>query len=72
MRQSLPIRCALDLLAPVSIYTCNVHSFGGEVLYVLRPAEIGLYTVVGDCYIDTIMHGESLSHDTIPGDFRLR
>ncbi|KAH7354652.1 heterokaryon incompatibility protein-domain-containing protein [Rhexocercosporidium sp. MPI-PUGE-AT-0058] len=46
--------------------------FGGEVPYVLRPAEGGFYTVVGECYVDDIMHGESLSYDTVPREFRLR
>ena len=46
--------------------------FGGEVPYVLRPTGDGFYTVVGECYVDNIMHGESLSHDTISREFRLR
>ena len=46
--------------------------FGGEVPYVLRSAGDGFYTVVGECYVDDIMHGESLSHDITPCEFRLR
>lgn len=46
--------------------------FGGEVPYVLRPAGAGFYTIVGECYVNNIMHGEGLSHDTISRDFRLR
>lgn len=46
--------------------------FGGEVPYVLRPTGDGYHAVVGECYIDSIMHGESLSHDTISREFRLR
>jgi len=46
--------------------------FGGEVPYVLRPAGGGFYTIFGECYIDNIMHGESLSHDMISREFRLR
>lgn len=46
--------------------------FGGEVPYVLRPTGDGFYTIVGECYVDDIMHGESLSHDTISREFRLR
>ncbi len=46
--------------------------FGGEVPYVLRPADNGFYTIVGECYVDNIMHGEGLSHDTISKEFRLR
>jgi len=46
--------------------------FGGEVPYVLRPAGGGFYAIVGECYVDNIMHGESLSHDTISREFRLR
>ncbi|KAL5329566.1 hypothetical protein ACEPPN_003080 [Leptodophora sp. 'Broadleaf-Isolate-01'] len=46
--------------------------FGGEVPYVLRPAGGEFYTVVGECYVDEIMHGESLSYDTAPREFRLR
>ena len=46
--------------------------FGGEVPYVLRPTGDGFHAVVGECYVDDIMHGESLSHDTISREFRLR
>jgi hypothetical protein len=45
--------------------------FGGEVPYVLRPIRDGSYSVIGECYVDNIMHGESLSHDAIPREFRL-
>lgn len=46
--------------------------FGGEVPYILRPTGDGFYTIVGECYINNIIHGESLSHDTISREFRLR
>ncbi|KAH7409121.1 heterokaryon incompatibility protein-domain-containing protein [Cadophora sp. MPI-SDFR-AT-0126] len=46
--------------------------FGGEVPYVLRPAGGGYFTVIGECYVDGIMHGESLSFDTTSREFRLR
>lgn len=46
--------------------------FGGEVPYVLRRTGDGFYAVVGECYVDNIMHGESVSHDTMPREFRLR
>jgi len=38
--------------------------YGGEVPYVLRPLRAGstdLYAVIGECYVDGIMHGEALS-----------
>jgi hypothetical protein len=35
--------------------------YGGEVPYVLRPQQPGFYTVVGECYVNGIMHGEALS-----------
>jgi hypothetical protein len=46
--------------------------FGGEVPYVLRPIRDGYYSVIGECYVDNIMHGESLSDDTMPREFRLK
>lgn len=46
--------------------------FGGEVPYVLRPIGDGFYSVIGECYVHDIMHGESLSHDTFPKEFQLR
>jgi len=46
--------------------------FRGEVPYVLRPTSDGFYAVVSECYVDNIIHGESLSHDTISREFRLR
>jgi hypothetical protein len=46
--------------------------FGGEVPYVLRPIRAGYYSVIGECYVDNIMHGESLSHDTMPREFQLK
>jgi hypothetical protein len=36
---------------------------GAEVPYVLRPMAKGFYSVIGECYVDDIMHGESLSHN---------
>lgn len=46
--------------------------FGGEVPYVLRPSGNGYYAIVGECYVDGIMHGEGLSADTMSKVFRLR
>ncbi|TVY80444.1 Heterokaryon incompatibility protein 6 OR allele [Lachnellula suecica] len=46
--------------------------FGGEAPFVLRPTSGGFYAVVGECYVNDIMQGESLSHDTISREFRLR
>jgi len=46
--------------------------FGGEVPYVLRPTGDGYFAVVGECYVDDIMHGEGLSFDTMSREFRLR
>jgi hypothetical protein len=46
--------------------------FGGEVPYVLRPTSDGFYAVVGECYVDGIMHGESLSSDRVSREFKLR
>lgn len=46
--------------------------YGGEVPYVLRPHAPGVYTLVGECYVDGIMHGEALSHGGVRAkDFRL-
>jgi hypothetical protein len=45
--------------------------FGGEVPYVLRPIRDGYYSVIGECYVDNIMDGESLSHGTMPREFQL-
>jgi hypothetical protein len=41
------------------------------VPYVLREIEGG-YTLIGDCYIHGIMHGEALSTDPEMVDLRLR
>lgn len=46
--------------------------FGAEVPYVLRRRADGCYSVIGECYVDDIMHGEALSHDTMSREFRLR
>lgn len=46
--------------------------FGGEVPYVLRPISDGYYSVIGECYVDNIMHSESLSDDTMPREFQLK
>lgn len=46
--------------------------FGGQVPYVLRPRNDDCYAVVGECYMDGIMHGESLSDDAVTREFRLR
>jgi hypothetical protein len=46
--------------------------FGGEVPYVLRSTGDGFFAVVGECYVDDIMHGEGLSFDAESRDFRLR
>jgi len=35
--------------------------FGGEVPYVLRRVSSRGYLVIGECYVDGIMHGEALS-----------
>lgn len=45
--------------------------FGAEVPYILRPIAKGFYSVIGECYVDDIMHGESLSDDTMPREFQL-
>jgi hypothetical protein len=45
--------------------------FGAEVPYVLRPMAKGFYTVIGECYVDDIMHGESLSDNRMLRNFRL-
>jgi hypothetical protein len=45
--------------------------FGGEVPYVLRPTRTGFYWVIGECYVNGIMHGESLSYDTEVTEFPL-
>ncbi|MCJ1380894.1 hypothetical protein MMC17_004003 [Xylographa soralifera] len=40
--------------------------YGGEVPYLLRPHQTkppDHYTVVGECYVDGIMHGEAVSSD---------
>ncbi|KAF3811667.1 hypothetical protein GCG54_00014413 [Colletotrichum gloeosporioides] len=31
---------------------------GGRVPFVLRPNEDGLYSLVGECYVHGLMHGE--------------
>jgi hypothetical protein len=46
--------------------------FGGEVPYVLRPIGDGYFAIVGECYVDDIMHGEGLSLDVASREFRLR
>ncbi len=46
--------------------------FDGQVPYVLRPRNDGCYTVVGECYLDEIMHCDSLSDDTVTTEFRLQ
>ncbi|KAF2501346.1 HET-domain-containing protein [Lophium mytilinum] len=47
--------------------------YGGEVPYVLRPAPDGFYFVVGECYVDDMMHGKALSVQGLrPTRFRLR
>lgn len=46
--------------------------YGGEVPYVLRPSEPGVYTLIGECYVDGIMHGEAVSEGGVrTKDFRL-
>ncbi|KAH8803393.1 hypothetical protein F5884DRAFT_805359 [Xylogone sp. PMI_703] len=45
--------------------------FGGEVPYVLRPGLNDTYSVIGECYMNDIMHGEGLSSDTAAIEFRL-
>ncbi|KAL2065433.1 hypothetical protein VTL71DRAFT_3103 [Oculimacula yallundae] len=37
--------------------------YGGEVPYLLRRRADGTYMVVGECYVNGIMHGEALSMD---------
>jgi hypothetical protein len=44
---------------------------GAEVPYVLRPMATGFYSVIGESYVDDIMHGESLSHNRMLRTFRL-
>jgi hypothetical protein len=47
--------------------------YGGEVPYVLRPRKDGCYSVIGECYIHGIMHGEALSDGgTRTKEFKLR
>lgn len=45
--------------------------YGGEVPYVLRPWKSGYFLVVGECYVDGIMHGEGLSEDALSKEFKL-
>jgi hypothetical protein len=45
--------------------------FGGDVPYILRPTGTGFYWVIGECYVQGIMHGEGLSHDTGVREFQL-
>ncbi|KAF4633367.1 hypothetical protein G7Y89_g4750 [Cudoniella acicularis] len=45
--------------------------YGGEVPYVLRPAKSGFFKLVGECFIDGIMHGEGLSEDAMEREFQL-
>jgi hypothetical protein len=51
---------------PVSAQTgdliCILH--GGEVPYVLRPHGGGHYIVVGECYVDGVMHDEAFSGES--------
>lgn len=50
---------------------CILH--GSEVPHVLRQQDDGTYTVVGECYVHGIMHGEALSLATYqPQILRLR
>jgi hypothetical protein len=47
--------------------------YGGEVPYVLRPRKDGCYSIIGECYIHGIMHGEALSEGGIgTKEFKLR
>lgn len=46
--------------------------YGGEVPYILRPIGDGCYSVVGECYIDGIMHGEALSEGRRTKEFKMR
>lgn len=34
--------------------------FGGQVPFILRPNPDGNYTLIGECYVSGIMHGEAL------------
>ncbi|KAH8646504.1 heterokaryon incompatibility protein-domain-containing protein [Tricladium varicosporioides] len=45
--------------------------YGGEVPYVLRPWKHGYFLVIGECYLDGIMHGEGLSEDAPSKVFKL-
>ena len=39
--------------------------YGGEVPYLLRPQSSNSYIVLGECYVDGIMHGEALTRDSL-------
>lgn len=46
--------------------------YGGQVPYVLRRRGLGDYTVVGECYMDGIMHTEDLDDESFEeSGFRL-
>lgn len=46
--------------AAVGDSICILH--GSDIPYVLRLQEDGSFTVVGECYVHGIMHGEALEH----------
>jgi hypothetical protein len=39
--------------------------YGSDVPYVLRPTKGGQYIVIGECFVNDIMHGEALSNENI-------
>lgn len=39
--------------------------FGGHVLYVLRPASLGLYECIGECYVHGLMDGEVFAGERV-------
>lgn len=39
--------------------------YGGDVPYILRPLTDDEYMVVGECYVDDIMHGKALTQGTM-------
>jgi Heterokaryon incompatibility protein (HET) len=46
--------------------------FGANIPYVLRPTGHGYHQVVGECYVNGIMHGAGLEDELEPTRFRLK
>lgn len=61
----------VPISASVNDLICILHT--SEVPYVLRSQEDGTYTVIGECYVHELMHGEAFELESYsPEIFRLR